>query len=150
MTDPILVRGAVVTMVVVVTVLVGWWWRRRDGAVHTASEVTERLDPRHLEAVGLDLRRLSTGAVLLGSPTCAPCETVKEMLGTLVAERVGFDWVYADAAEHLELAGEHRVLRVPTLLMVGDDGAVVARASGVPRPDDLRRVLDERGVELAA
>jgi thiol-disulfide isomerase/thioredoxin len=150
MTDPILLRAVVVALVVVATLVVGRWWQRRDGAVRTNVDQADRVDPRHLAAVGLDLDRVSAGAVLLGSPTCAPCETVKEMLGTLAAERSGFAWVYADAADHLELAGAHRVLRVPTLLVLGDDGAVVARASGVPRADELRRVLDEHGVDLAA
>jgi hypothetical protein len=53
--------------------------------------------------------------------------------------------VYADAADHLALADEHRVMRVPTLFMVAADGRIMARSSGVPRHDDLRRVLDAGG-----
>lgn len=150
MTDPVLVRALAVVGLLVVVALAGWWWQRRDGAVREVDDAGDRLDPRHLEAIGLALRGAGTGAVLLGSPTCAPCDAVKGILGELAAERVGFEWVYADAADHLELVGAHRVLRVPTLLVVAGDGEVVARASGVPRAEELRRVLDERGVDLAA
>jgi phosphohistidine swiveling domain-containing protein len=52
----------------------------------------------------------------------APCDTVKGVLGDLAEERDDFTWVYADAAEHLPIAEEHRVLRVPTLFVVARDG----------------------------
>ena len=139
--EPMLVRALVVFGLVVAVLLVGWLWRRRDGAVReTAADV--RLTDDHLAAVGLDLRDAEAGAILLGSPTCTPCDTVKDVLGDIAQERQGFRWVYADAGEHLGMAEEHRVLRVPTLFVVARDGRILARSSGVPRHDDLRRVLD--------
>jgi thiol-disulfide isomerase/thioredoxin len=139
--DPILTRTLLVAAIVVAVLVVGWLWRRRDGAVEAAAG-DARLDDEHLAAVGLDLSDAEAGAVLLGSPTCAPCDTVKGVLGDLAEERDGFKWVYADAAEHLRIAEEHRVLRVPTLFVVAPDGRILARTSGVPRHDDLLRVLD--------
>ncbi len=142
--DPLLLRVLLVGVLVLGVLALGWLWRRRDGAVRTAAG-DARLAADHLAAIGLDLRDAEAGAVLLGSPTCAPCDTVKAVLGDLAGERHGFRWVYADAAEHLPIAEEHRVLRVPTLLVVAPDGRIVARTSGVPRHDDLRRVLAEVG-----
>jgi hypothetical protein len=141
--DPMVVRLVVVVGLVAVVAAVGRWWRTRDGAVRAGGEV--RVDRRHLAAVGLDLAGAQAGAVLLGSPTCAPCGTVKRLLGELAAERDGFRWVYADVADHLEVADEHRVLRVPTLLVVDGAGRLLARTSGVPRREELRAVLDGRG-----
>ncbi len=140
--DPVLLRALAVGGLVLVILLVGVVWRRRDGSVREAEPGT-RVRADHLDAVGLDLRDAEAGAVLLGSPTCAPCDSVKRVLGDLAEEREGFRWVYADAGEHLPLTEEHRVMRVPTLLVVDPDGRIVARTSGVPRHDDLRRVLDE-------
>jgi hypothetical protein len=141
--DPMVVRLVVVVGLVAVVAAVGRWWRTRDGAVRAGGEV--RVDRRHLAAVGLDLAGAQAGALLLGSPTCAPCGTVKRLLGELAAERDGFRWVYADVADHLEVADQHRVLRVPTLLVVDGAGRLLARTSGVPRREELRAVLDGRG-----
>lgn len=146
--DPILLRLLLVAGLLLIVVAAGWLWRRRDGAVHAVEEA--RLEGHHLDAVGLDLADAAAGAVLLGSPTCAPCVQVKRVLGDLEAERRDFRWVYADAADHLGLADAHRVMRVPTLFLVGGDGRILARTSGVPNHDDLRRVLDGAGSLHAA
>jgi hypothetical protein len=141
--DPMLFRLVAVVGLVAVVAVVGRWWRARDGAVRAGSGT--RVDRRHLDAVGLDLAGAQAGAVLLGSPTCAPCGTVKRLLGELERERDGFRWVYADVADHLEVVDEHRVLRVPTLLVVDRAGRLLARTSGVPRREELRAVLDGCG-----
>jgi thiol-disulfide isomerase/thioredoxin len=141
--DPVLLRALVVLALVAVVTAAGRWWRARDGVLRGGAAA--RVARHHLAAVGLDLADARAGAVLLGSPTCAPCATVKRLLGELAAERDDFRWVYADVTEHLEVAEEHRVLRVPTLLVVAADGRLVARTSGVPRPEDLRAVLDGQG-----
>jgi hypothetical protein len=142
--DPILFRLLLVAGLLAVVLAAGWLYRRRDGRVRSAGEA--RLGGHHLDAVGLDLSDAAAGAVLLGSPTCTPCDSVKRVLGDIEVERPGFRWVYADAADHLGLADEHNVMRVPTLFMVAADGRIMARTSGVPRHDDLRRVLDGDGV----
>lgn len=141
--DPILLRLLLVAGLLAVVLAAGRLYRRRDGQVR--SDGHARLGGHHLDAVGLELSGGAAGAVLLGSPTCSPCVQVKRVLGDLEVERQGFTWVYADAADHLDLADEHKVMRVPTLFMVAADGRILARTSGVPRHDDLRRVLDGAG-----
>ncbi|MCC5949110.1 MAG: thioredoxin family protein [Nitriliruptoraceae bacterium] len=164
--DPVLLRLLLVVAGVALVTLLGLALRRRDGRI-VASATPEsdggasgggadtaddapRLDASHLDAVGLDTDGAAAGAVLLGSPTCAPCDAVKAILSDLAQEREAFRWVYADAADHLDLAREHRVLRVPTLFVVDAEGRILGRTSGVPRPDDLRQLLDGRDVDLAA
>ncbi|MEX2324567.1 MAG: thioredoxin family protein [Nitriliruptoraceae bacterium] len=155
--DPIVLRALVVGVVVVAVVVAGKRWQSRDGKITLAASSPQpsrhdhravprpsgpRIEARHLDAVGLDLREADAGALLIGSPTCAPCDTVKQVLGDIQQGRSGFRWVYADAADHLELAAEHRIMRVPTVLVVARDGRIVARTSGVPRTDELNAVLD--------
>ena len=139
--DPMVLRALTLAVGVVVLTLVGRWWQARDGRVRpgAAHAALRRGD---LDALGLDLRGASAGAVLLGSPTCAPCVQVKRVLADLATKRDGFRWVYADAADHLGLAEQHRVMRVPTLFVVDASGRILARSSGVPDVDDLERVLD--------
>lgn len=147
--DPVLLRLLVVAALLVLAVVGGRLWQRRDGRIRDRSSDAE-LSTSHLDAIGLDLAGADAGAILLGSPTCTPCDSVRLVLGELESERPGFRWAYADAADHLELAAEQRVMRVPTLLLVGPTGRILARTSGVPRADDLRRVLDRGSVGDAA
>jgi thiol-disulfide isomerase/thioredoxin len=158
--DPILLRGLLVAGGIAVVAVVGLLLRRRDGrlrlvapsapsaadqgTVAEGAPVTDaapRLTQDHLAAIGLDLEGAGAGAVLLGSPTCSPCEAVKRVLAEVEADREGFRWVYADAGEHLDLARDLRVLRVPTLLVVDAAGRVLARSGGVPSAADVHRVL---------
>lgn len=140
--EPTLLRALGVVALLAVVALVGAWWRRRDGRVTATRDDAARLTPAQLTAVGLDLDGALAGAVLLGSPTCSPCVTVRRILAEVATARDGFRWVSVDAADHLDLAREHRVLRVPTLFVVDGEGRILARTSGVPGERDLLAVLD--------
>lgn len=145
--DPIVTRLLIVLAVVAGAGLVGWWWRRRDGRVtETASAAAAPIfDARRLAEVGLHLENASAGALLLRSSTCSSCAQVQRILTEVADERSGFAWVTVDAAEHLDLAREHHVLRVPTLFLVDAGGHLLARTSGVPARHDLERVIDREG-----
>ena len=139
----LLLRIAVVALLVVGVALVGAWLRRRDGRVREASGDLDLADRQRL---GLgEVARHETAAVLLGSPTCAPCVSVKRLLAEVAAERDDFHWAYADAADHLALTERLRILRVPTLLVLDADGRILTRTSGVPAKHDLVRALDRDG-----
>jgi thiol-disulfide isomerase/thioredoxin len=140
--DPVVLRLLLVVGLVALVASAGWWWNRRDGRVRVADDDGPRIDAGHLDAVGLDLDGAAAGAVLLGSPTCAPCVHVERVLGELAADRPDFRWVKVDAADHLDLTEAHKVLRVPTLLVIDRDRRLLARTSGVPARDDLAAVLD--------
>lgn len=142
--EPVLLRLLLVVGIVGVVAATGWWWQRRDGTVVEVDDPDRaaRFARDQLDAVGLDLRDVQGAAVLLGSPTCAPCTTVKRILGEVAAERDGFRWVDVDAGAYLDLARAHHVLRVPTLFVLDGEGRIVARTSGVPAKQDLERVLD--------
>lgn len=140
--SPLVLRLVLVLVVLAGVTLAGWWWQRRDGRVRHVSDPAAEISARHLADVGLDLDGAAAGAILLGSPTCAPCVAVERVLAELAASRPGFRWVKVDAADHLGLTGTHRVLRVPTLLVVDGDRRLLARTSGVPTTADLAGVLD--------
>jgi thiol-disulfide isomerase/thioredoxin len=140
--SPLLLRLVLVLVLLAAVALAGWWWNRRDGRVRRAADDAPRVAAHHLDAVGLDLADAEAGAVLLGSPTCTPCVAVERILGELAATRPAFRWVKVDAADHLELTEAHRILRVPTLLVVDGDRRLLARTSGVPAAADLAAVLD--------
>jgi hypothetical protein len=152
--DPMLLRLVLVLALVATVALAGLVWRRRDGRVREvaptergddAPETAARFGPDQLDAVGLDLEGVRAGAVLLSSPTCAPCATVRRILGELTEARDDVRWVSVEAADHLDLARAHHVMRVPTLFLLDHEGRILARTSGVPARGDLERVIDREG-----
>lgn len=143
-----LLRLLLVLAIIVVAALVGAWWQARSGRVRHGGD--GRFTPEQLADVGLDTVTRMGGAVLLGSPTCTPCTTVKAILGEVARERADFTWTYVDAADHLGLVDAHRVLRVPTLFVVDRRGRILARTSGVPAKRDLLAVLDREASSLEA
>jgi hypothetical protein len=153
--EPMLLRLVLVLALVAVVALAGLVWRRRDGRVREvaptergaedASETVARFGSDQLDAVGLDLDGVRAGAVLLSSPSCAPCATVTRILGELTEARDDVRWVSVEASEHLDLARAHHVMRVPTLFLLDREGRILARTSGVPARGDLERVIDREG-----
>lgn len=167
MIPPVLLRLLIVVAVLVTVFVLGAWWRMRDGRIAEAPRTGQRGRRRptssqqgsardgrfaaeQLAAVGLDGPTGGVRALLLGSPTCAPCRTVKRVLAEVSQARPHFRWVSVDAGDYLEIARDHHVLRVPTLFVLDDDGWILARTSGVPATRDLLRVVDrvaEGGIE---
>ena len=143
--EELLLRLLIVLAVVTGAGAFGWWWQRRQGRVvepMAAHDSRPVFDRRQLDEVGLRLVDAPAGAVLLSSPTCASCTQVQGILGEIAETRPGFEWVSVDAGEHLDLARQHQVMRVPTLFVVGPDGHLLARTSGVPARHELERLLD--------
>lgn len=146
--EPVLLRLLVVAGIVLAAGVAGRLWQARDGRVRVSADPADPGSPRlteaELEAVGLAAHPTGPQALLLGSPTCAPCVTVRRVLDEVRAARPELTWAYVDAADHLDLADAHAVRRVPTLFVLDIDGTILARTSGVPRTDDLVAVLDGR------
>jgi thiol-disulfide isomerase/thioredoxin len=131
---PELTRLLLVAAVMLAVTTVGLVATRRDGRL---VPVAGGLSPAGFDVDG----QRGPRAILFGSATCAPCDTVKTLLREVESEQSDFAWTYVDAAERLDLANEHRVRRVPTLLVLDSAGTVVARTSGVPARDALRAAL---------
>lgn len=140
--DPILVRLVAVALFALAVVVAGRVWRARDGRL-AVPVGPERLTPEQLARLGVaDAPRSSVVGVLLTSQTCSTCEAAKDVLAEVAAARPRFAWRAADASDHLDVVRALGVLRAPTLLLVAPDGRLVARSSGVPRADELRRSID--------
>ena len=135
--EPVVLRLGMVLLVVVLATTAGCLWRLRDGRVEVAGDTGRDDRP----TLGLALDHVGPQAVLFGSTTCAPCDTVKRLLREVELQRPDFRWQYIDAAERLDLADAHGIRRVPTLLVLDERGAVVARSSGVPERAALAAAL---------
>ena len=111
--------------------------RARDGRVVEVDGAVSDASRPALERIGAD----GPVALLFGSPTCAPCDTVKGLLRELEAEDPSVRWAYVDASDALDLADELAVRRVPTLVALDGQGAVRGRVSGVPGRAELRQMV---------
>ena len=109
-----------------------------------------RLNGRFRDKPGTDVltaddlgRSLGERATLIhfSSAFCAPCRATRTLL-TDVADRVdGVAVVEIDAESQLELVRRLDVMRTPTVLVLDPRGAVVRRASGLPRRDQVLSAL---------
>ncbi len=127
--------AALVTVVAVVGVF-SLWYRARQGRVRTGARVALGAD-RLAELGATPGRQL---LLELTAPGCAPCVAAKRVLDE-VARGAPVDVLTVDVADAQDIARANRVLQAPTTLVVGPDGIVNARISGVPDAGELRALL---------
>lgn len=96
------------------------------------------------EEVGGELGERLT-FVQFSSAFCSPCRATRTLLADVVSTRPGVVHVEVDAESHLDLVRRLNILRTPTVLVVGPDGTVMSRASGLPRREQVLAVLDGVG-----
>ena len=123
-------------MTVAVVLALGAWRVVRDGRFRGGAGTAA--SPSVLEGTPLD-ERLGERATLLqlSSAFCAPCRATRRVLADVAASVPGVAHVEVDAEAHLELVRRLGVLRTPTTLVLDAGGREVARASGVPRKEQV-------------
>lgn len=74
---------------------------------------------------------LNPRVILFTGEGCAPCAAIKPKVKQFAEAHV-FEFRELPVAEHAELAQQHRVSSVPTLLVQDDTGFLNVRAQGMP------------------
>lgn len=108
-------RLLVVAAIIAVSALAGRWWRARQGRV---------VHRRHFGDDG------AIRALLFTTPQCRTCPQMRANLTAVAAAHGDFHFTEVDASTDLDAARRHRVLRAPTVVLLGSDGTEVARAAG--------------------
>jgi thiol-disulfide isomerase/thioredoxin len=113
--------------------------RYRDGKLNAPG-------PGQVTAVQLG-QPLGTRATLLqfSSEFCAPCRATRQVLGDVASGLDGVSHVEVDAAERLDLVRLLDVRRTPTVFVLGPDGRVTRRGSGLMRRDEVLAALGDAG-----
>jgi thioredoxin-like negative regulator of GroEL len=142
-------------LIVVVAVLaaasaLGLAQRRRQGKFKTLGGTAPAASPG---GTGTGVRDVLTAADL-GAPLgtratlvqfstefCSNCPPTRRMLSQVAAEHAGVELVEVDAAARLDLARRLNVLSTPTVVVLGPDGTIASRASGLPRKSDVLAVV---------
>lgn len=90
--------------------------------------------------LGVDLGERAT-LVQFSSAFCAPCRATRVLLTDIAGKVDGVVAVDIDAEEHLDLVRQLNILRTPTVLVLDAEGAIVTRASGLPRREQVLSAL---------
>jgi thiol-disulfide isomerase/thioredoxin len=128
--------GLIVLAVVLVgATTAGLSRRRRDGRLTTSAG--RRLNEADLGSP------LGTRATLLqfSSSFCAPCRATRQLLADVADRADGVAHIEIDVAARMDLARQLDIRRTPTILVLGPDGQITRRASGLPRRSDLAGAL---------
>jgi thiol-disulfide isomerase/thioredoxin len=72
---------------------------------------------------------------------CAPCRPTRQILAQVAGSLDGVRHVEIDAADRLDLARRLRINSTPTVLVLGPDGVIAQRATGLPRRADVIAAL---------
>jgi len=139
---------AVVVVLAAASVL-GLALRRRQGKFKTPGGTPSPSSPAEADPRDAG-RRAALSAADLGAPLgkratlvqfstefCSNCPQTRRMLSQVAAEHDGIELVEVDAAARLDLTRRLNVLSTPTVLVLGPDGTIASRASGLPRRSDV-------------
>jgi thiol-disulfide isomerase/thioredoxin len=132
---------ALAAALLVATVL-GVAMRRRAGQFRPASPRTPAKPAGALtEAdLGAGLGRQAT-LVQFSTAFCAPCRPTRQILAQVADMVDGVTHVEIDAAARMDLVQRLRINSTPTVLVLDSDGAIVKRATGLPRKADVIAAL---------
>lgn len=121
----------VLAAVLVLATAAGLARRRRDGKMRKAP--AQRL-------TGADLGQpLGARATLLqfSSAFCAPCRATRQLLADVAGRSDGVAHVEIDVATRTDLTRQLDIRRTPTVLVLGPQGQIAGRASGLPRRSEV-------------
>jgi thiol-disulfide isomerase/thioredoxin len=74
---------------------------------------------------------------------CAPCRPTRQILAGVAEMIDGVRHVEIDATTRLDLVRRLRILSTPTVLVLGPDGVIGKRATGLPRKADVIAALGQ-------
>jgi thiol-disulfide isomerase/thioredoxin len=138
---------ALAAALLVATVL-GVAMRRRSGQFRTASPGSpakpgtpaKPADALTEADLGVGLGRQAT-LVQFSTAFCAPCRPTRQILAQVAGMVDGVTHVEIDAAARMDLVQRLRINSTPTVLVLDPDGAIVKRATGLPRKADVIAAL---------
>ena len=90
--------------------------------------------------LGAGLGRQAT-LVQFSTAFCAPCRPTRQILAQVADMVDGVTHVEIDAAARMDLVQRLRINSTPTVLVLDSDGAIVKRATGLPRKADVIAAL---------
>jgi thiol-disulfide isomerase/thioredoxin len=121
----------------------GMAWRRRNGRLAAPGSAAPDGGPQ-LGAAELG-QPLGPQATLLqfSSEFCAPCRATRQILADVASGAEGVRHVEVDAGERMDLVRLLDVRRTPTVFVLGPDGRIARRGSGLMNKAEVLQALGE-------
>ena len=133
------VGAIVVVAVLAVATAAGLVWRRQNGRLREVAAGAG--EPRLTGAqVGRDLGERAT-LLQFSSAFCAPCRATRQLLADVAVRDSGVAHIEIDVADRMDLVRLLDIRRTPTTLVLGPEGQIARRASGLPQRDDVLAAL---------
>ncbi len=132
--------SAIVASLVITVVKEALDGRFRPSSSRDSSSASTADDVLTAEDIEAPLGERAT-FVQFSSSFCAPCRATRVLLSDVVAAHDGVAHVEIDAESHLDLVRRLHILRTPTVIVLGPDGRIRGRASGLPRRDQVEAAL---------
>jgi thiol-disulfide isomerase/thioredoxin len=127
----VLAGAIVVAAVLVLATVAALALRRRDGRLKGT-----RQQPLTMAELGQPLGARAT-LLQFSSSFCAPCRAARRLLADVAAGDADVAHVEIDVADRLDLVRLLNVRRTPTVFVLGPQGEIARRASGLPSRDDV-------------
>ena len=131
MTTGVIVLG----VVLVLATAAGFGWRWASGRLRESKDA--RLTAAEL---GQPLGARAT-LVQFSSAFCAPCRATRVLLADVAGKSDGVRHVEIDVTDRMDLVRRLSISRTPTVLVLGPQGQITRRASGLPRRPDVDAAL---------
>jgi thiol-disulfide isomerase/thioredoxin len=129
--------GAIVVAAVLALATVGAVvLRRRDGRLTGVRRTAPGPRPLTGDELGQPLGSQAT-LLQFSSSFCAPCGATRQLLADVAARNAGVAHVEVNVADRLDLVRLLDVRRTPTVFVLGPQGQITRRASGVPHRDEV-------------
>jgi thiol-disulfide isomerase/thioredoxin len=128
----------------IVASALGLLLRRRAGRFRPAAQARATAPVRDDVLTEADLGApLGPRATLVQFSTafCAPCRPTRQILAQVAGMVDGVTHIDVDAAERMGLVRRLKVNSTPTVLVLGPDGSIARRATGLPRKADVIAAL---------
>jgi thiol-disulfide isomerase/thioredoxin len=138
------VTGGLIALAAVLAVasMLGVALRRRAGVFRPARLASAAPTQDALTEADLG-RALGEQATLVQFSTefCATCRPTAQLLAQVAGDLDGVTHVEIDAEERMDLVRRLRINSSPTVLVLGPDGVIAQRATGLPRRADVLAAL---------
>lgn len=131
--------GLVILLAAVVVTGVAVWAVKVKNGRFSSATTGDRIGGAEL---GADLGERAT-LLQFSSAFCAPCRATRVLLTDVASSIEGVVTIDIDAEEHLDLVRRLNILRTPTVLVLDAEGAIVTRASGLPRREQVLSALGQ-------
>ena len=140
-----MIGGLIASLVVLAgATAFGVTWRRRDGRLAGPRAGQPAAGGLRLGAAELG-EPLGPRATLLqfSSEFCAPCRATRQVLADVAGGADGVRHVEVDAGERMDLVRLLDVRRTPTVFVLGPEGQIARRGSGLMNKADVLDALDQ-------